>query len=119
VLLGKIVYFHHPAYTTALHDPPSPWMAWPFQSLGASIVMSGHEHLYERIQKSDGMTYIIHGLSGHPWIYSLDGCTPIPGSVVRYNDDHGVLLGVATQNQLTFCFYSLNGTIVDQFTLSH
>ncbi len=72
----KLVYFHHPPYlvvllwitsrySTALHDPLAPWMRWPFQSWGATIVMSGHEHIYERIVTTDDFMYIVNGLGGN------------------------------------------------------
>jgi hypothetical protein len=129
----KIVYFHHPPYTTAEHDPPATWMHWPFAEYGASIVLNGHEHDYERIIY-EGMTYVVNGLGGkefywnflkymlgHPWLYEITGpeCNPFPGSQVRYNGDHGAMLGFATKESIEFCFYSLENGVskIDEFQL--
>lgn len=118
--IWKIVYFHHPPYTTAEHDPPATWMHWPFAEWGASIVLNGHEHDYERIYY-ENLTYVVNGLGGHPWLYEITGpeCEPFPGSQVRYNGDHGAMVAFATKESLQFCFYSLeNGvTKVDEFEL--
>lgn len=38
-------------------------MHWPFAEWGASIVLNGHEHDYERIYYED-MTYVVNGLGG-------------------------------------------------------
>jgi len=115
----KLVYFHHSPFTTAKHDPPGIWMDLPFQKWGASAVLTGHEHTYERIFKNGTFPYVVNGLSGHPWIYEITGpdCTPEPGSRVRYNKAHGVGVGVISRKELRLCFYSVeNGiTKVDDF----
>ena len=92
-------------------------MRLPFEEWGADLVLSGHQHVYERL-KIEGLTYIINGLGGHHWIYEIQDCDMVErGSQVRYNAAHGVIVGVASQTRLAMCFYSLenNGTLVDEF----
>jgi len=117
----KVPFFHHSPFTTAHHDPPATWMRWPFQNWGASAVLSGHEHTFERIFREKTLPYVVNGLSGHPWIYEIngDGCVPVNGSVVRYDNSHGIGFGVVSRNEFRMCFYSLeNGiTKVDDFAL--
>jgi hypothetical protein len=89
-------------------------MQWPYKQWGASIVLSGHHHLYERILR-DGLTYLINGLSGsgtYPF-----GSTITAGSQVRYNDLLGAVKVEASCNQMTFEFLNYQGTRIDQFTL--
>jgi len=116
----KIVYFHHSPYTTAEHDPPATWMMWPFGDWGASAVLTGHEHTYERVMRD--IPYVVNGLGGHPYLYELSGpeCPPVKGSVVRYNDAHGIALAVVTQDEFRMCMYSTeNGiTKVDEFAFN-
>ncbi len=115
----RVVVFHHPPFSTARHDPPAAHMRLPFKAWGADLVLSGHQHVYERLEV-DGLTYIINGLGGHHWIYEIKDCDTIAaGSRVRYNAAHGVMVGVASETRLAMCFYSLekNGTLVDEFLL--
>jgi len=62
-------------------------MRWPFQEWGASVVLTGHEHVYERlgVGTSGGpgtFPYIINGLGGHSWVYDIHTCDPDPRSKV-------------------------------------
>jgi hypothetical protein len=110
----RIVYFHHPARTTARIDPPSPHMDLNFTQYRASMVMTGHEHVYERLQINQA-PYIINGLGGHPWRYTIHDCDIEPGSKVRYNDSHGALFAAVTETEIEFCFYSTKGVVIDHF----
>jgi len=114
----KIVYFHHPPYTTAQIDPPATWMTQNFSEWGASIVISGHEHTYERLSKF-GIYYVICGLGGHSWLYTIHNCDIEPGSQFRYNSFHGAILAFASPRTIDFCFYSIEnqGTLVDSFSI--
>ena len=115
----KMVVFHHPPFSTAKHDPPAIHMRLPFKEWGADLVLSGHQHVYERL-RIEGMTYIINGLGGHHWIYEVHDCETVEnGSQVRYNAAHGVIAGVASANYMAMCFYSIEneGKLVDQVLL--
>lgn len=121
----RLVVFHHPPYSTAQHDPLASWMQLPWGRWGATLVLSGHQHSYERLVV-DGTTYVVNGLGGHPWLYDLDRCEPARGSVMRYNDRHGLMVGLlsrpanasgAEPPALDVCMYSLEsgGMLVDHF----
>lgn len=117
----KLVYFHHPPFGTAQHDPLAPWMALPFKNWGATAVLSGHQHVYERLNIT-GIPYIVNGLGGHPWLYDIHNCDPAEGSQVRYNSFHGLMVGVVQPDTktATMCFYSIEngGTKVDEFNIN-
>src|SRR5438874_6051403 len=53
----KLVYFHHPAYSSGPHGPDAA-MQWPFRAWGASAVLSGHDHVYERLNVG-GLPYFV------------------------------------------------------------
>jgi tartrate-resistant acid phosphatase type 5 len=55
--------------------------------VGAQLVISGHDHTYERINH-DGITYVVNGLGGAPR-YNLGG-VPVTGSQIFFNQDHGL-----------------------------
>lgn len=110
----KIVIFHHPAYSSAQHGN-SAWMQWPFQEWGASLVMAGHDHDYERIVK-DGFPYLVNGFGGRS-LYNFVNIDP--DSRVRYNTNYGAMLLEATPLTMTLQAYSIadGGTLIDSFTL--
>jgi len=109
----KLIYFHHPPYSSGEHGSNA-WMQWPFQTWGASAVLAGHDHDYERIVIS-GFPYFVNGLGGRS-IYSFGA--PVPGSQVRYNNDYGAMLVDADESHIVFQFISRNGTVVDSFAIN-
>ncbi len=109
----KIVFMHHPAYSSGYHGSVD-WMRWPFTEWGATAVLAGHDHTYERLQV-DGMTYFVNGLGGGP-IYSFGSV--LEGSQVRYNDDYGAMLVDATPRSIRFQFITRGGTVIDDYTIS-
>jgi tartrate-resistant acid phosphatase type 5 len=100
-------------------DPPfssnggRTWMRWPFEEWGASIVVSGDAHHYERIMVNS-LPYVVNGAGGAP----LTGFgTPTTGSVVQHYAPHGAMKVVASETNITYEFWSVadGGTLVDRF----
>lgn len=109
----KIVYFHHAPFSSGLHGG-TPHMQWPFEDWGASVVISGHDHHYERLLV-DSLPYFVNGLGGGArYPISL----PVPGSQARYRARHGAMLVEATPNEITFQFIDVEGEVIDTFTLA-
>lgn len=111
--MWKVVYFHHPPYSSGPHGSTS-YMRWPFRKWGADIILSGHEHNYERLY-SDSLFYVVNGLGGKS-IYSF--LKPIPESLVRYNDNYGAMFIESTSSKMIFKFINVNGFVIDSFTIS-
>jgi tartrate-resistant acid phosphatase type 5 len=109
----KVVFFHHAPYSSGYHGSTD-WMRWPFKEWGASVVFSGHDHTYERLEVG-GLTYIVNGLGGGP-IYLFLG--QVDGSQVRYNEDYGALLVTADESGLQVQFYNRQGQLVDEIKLA-
>lgn len=109
----KLVYFHHPAYSSGPHGSTTD-MQWPFQQWGASAVLSGHDHIYERLIENN-LPYFVNGLGGAS-VYSIG--SPVAGSQVRYNADYGAMLVTADDTQLTFQFITQAGTVIDSYTIN-
>ena len=109
----KIVYMHHPPYSSSAVHGSTNYMQWDFQGWGASAVLAGHDHTYERIAVN-GFPYFVNGLGGQT-LYSFG--TPVSGSQVRYNDQYGAMLVDASAAQLTFRFIAVDGALADTFTL--
>ena len=75
----KIVVHHHPGYTSG-GERNNVYMQWPFAQWGATAVISGHDHDYERLNVN-GTPYFVNGLGGEDIVPF--GAT-IPQSQVRY-----------------------------------
>jgi tartrate-resistant acid phosphatase type 5 len=108
----KIVYMHHPPYSSGRHGNID-WMQWPFDEWGASAVLSGHDHVYERIILAD-FPYFVNGLGGYSR-YSFE--TPVEGSQVRYRENYGAMLVEAGAWTMNFQFINIDGEVIDSYQL--
>ena len=85
----KIVYMHHPPYSSSQHGS-TPGMQWPFENWGASLVLTGHDHTYERILRDDNNVTVTN--HAHSTGVVFDGTwhhfawTDDSGQVVLYID---------------------------------
>ncbi|MDH3944965.1 MAG: metallophosphoesterase [Anaerolineae bacterium] len=109
----KIVYLHTPPFSSGPHGSQLA-LQWPFREWGASAVLAGHDHTYERLL-IDGLPYFVNGLGGSPDRYSFSDT--VAGSLVRYRAVHGAMLVEADSSTLTFQFININGELIDSFTL--
>lgn len=108
----NIVIAHHPPFSSGEHGA-SEYMQWPFKKWGADVILSGHDHTYERLLV-DGLPYIVNGAGGKT-LYDFQ--TPLPESLVRYNQDYGALFVEASEATLTLKFITRTGEIIDEFNL--
>ncbi len=115
----QIVAFHHPAYTCGgyLSDPGvrARWVPL-FERHGADLVLSGHDHNYQRFAKHNGVRYVVHGGGGQE-LYSLRSCpSSYPkrqaGRAVR-----GFLYVVAKDDVLRLYAVNPSGGLVDSFRI--
>ena len=111
----RVVYFHHAPYSSAAHGNYAP-MQWPFKQWGASVVMAGHDHTYERLVV-DSLLYFVNGLGGRS-IYGFSS-NPLPESQFRYNADYGAMLVTANRDSMVFQFYNRQGELIDRAVLTN
>jgi hypothetical protein len=111
--MWKVIYFHHPPYSSGPHGSNT-YMRWPFKQWGAHIVLSGHEHNYERLY-ADSVMYFINGLGGKS-IYTF--LEPIPESIVRYCENYGAMLIESFQTELICKFINVDGVLIDSISIS-
>ena len=109
----NIVYFHHPPYSSSSVHGSEVIMQWPFKEWGADLVMAGHDHTYERLVK-DGLVYLVNGLGGKS-IYAFG--TPIPESVLRYNNNYGAMQVKSYHDSLVVKFITVTPSVRDYFIL--
>lgn len=105
-----IVVFHHPAYSSVGSTTA---MRWDFAAWGADAVISGHQHVYERIAR-DGIRYFTVGLGG------LEGstcpATRLDGSQACVGDS-GAMRVAASPAAITF-EYLVDDQVTDSVTLT-
>jgi tartrate-resistant acid phosphatase type 5 len=112
----KLVYMHHPPFSSGKHGSAL-WTQWPYREWGATAVLAGHDHHYERIMFK-GFPYFVVGLGGAK-ISKLRGKPRIPGSDVDITFDkaHGAIRVRADDLSITFTFYTHEGKPIDSLTL--
>ena len=114
----KIVLVHHPPYSSGQHGNTAstqlPYWAW-----GAHVVISGHDHNYERIFKRQGtcpaFPYIVNGLGG-VGIRAISRTEP--GSVFKYTQKYGAQLVTATPTQIKLEFITTDNVVQDSLILT-
>jgi hypothetical protein len=116
-----VAYFHHPRYSSGMHG--SQYEMQPFWDLlyaaRADLVISGHDHLYERFAPQDpegrldrrrGIRQITVGTGGAA-LYPFT--TILPNSEARNNTTHGVLAVHLGARDFQWTYIAVGGAIVD------
>jgi 3',5'-cyclic AMP phosphodiesterase CpdA len=115
----QIVAFHHPAYTCGGYfGDPSVLARWVplFERHGVDLVLSGHDHNYQRFREHRGVRYVVHG-GGGAGLYSIRSC---PGSYptrAAARQQHGFLYLVARADYLRGRAVGPSGAVADSFTI--
>jgi hypothetical protein len=108
----NVVYFHHPPYSSGMHGP-TPTMQWPFREWGADVILSGHDHNYERLRVGN-LPYLVVGSSAK--LRPIG--SPVAGSLVRDSTDVGALLIHANEKRMTLQYQLRDGRILDTLTMT-
>jgi hypothetical protein len=107
-----IPFFHHPSWSSGTHGSTLA-MQWPFHAWGADIVLSGHDHQYERLHVG-GLPYVIDGRGGSSLRVMDDR---LPTSEVAYMARYGATLGELRGEVLTLTAHTVDGVVVDTLRL--
>jgi predicted MPP superfamily phosphohydrolase len=110
----KICYFHHPLYSDGkFHGPDTDLRARIepiLQMYGVKVVLSGHEHLYERIKPQKGIYYFVLGNSGE---LRRNGLKPSSDTASSFDTDRDFMMMEIAGDQLYFQTVSRTGETVD------
>jgi predicted phosphodiesterase len=110
----KVPFFHHPLYSNGrFHGPDTDLRALLepiFGKSGVRVVLSGHEHVYERLQPQKGIHYFVVGNSGELRPHNL---RPSPEMAKGYDTDRTFMLVEITGDQFCFQVISRRGETVD------
>lgn len=106
----QVVYFHHPPYSPGPHGG-SDRMQWDFYRWGVDVVLSGHDHVYARMEHQDqeGLHYLVNGVGGRS-LYSCDQEYAQSGVALLscHDSQFGAMRCFADSSQLIMEFYSID-----------
>jgi predicted phosphodiesterase len=115
----KIAVFHHPAWTCGGHRGSSAVVAhWVplFEQYGVDLVVSGHDHNYQRFAATNGVRYLVHGGGGQE-LYAIEPC-PASYPPRRFaRAVHGFLFLRARNSVLRAYSVTRRGHIIDRVAI--
>jgi 3',5'-cyclic AMP phosphodiesterase CpdA len=115
----KIVTVHHPPYTCGGHEGSvAVRRAWLplFERYRVRLVLSGHDHNYQRFAPRRGVTYVVDG-GGGAGLYALRSCPRGYPRRVAARAEHGFLYLEASPEALSVRASTLVGATLDRFTI--
>ncbi|XXF75903.1 metallophosphoesterase [Myxococcaceae bacterium GXIMD 01537] len=125
----KVVFFHHPPWSSGEHGSQLKVRrdyAPIFEKTGVDLVLTGHDHEYERSKPMKGDAEAPAGTAGIPYLVVGSGGATLRAwaggqpswSAVRNNSDYGFLDVVVEEGTLTARMLSPTGKVFDSFTLT-
>ncbi|MEK6320119.1 MAG: metallophosphoesterase [Acidobacteriota bacterium] len=113
----KIVYFHHPPYTSRTGHGPTESMRWDFLGAKVTAVLTGHNHNYEQL-RIDCLPYFVVGSSGRQKLYAFSDQRIAEGSVSRYDENYGAMKVTASDERVVFEFFTRAGVSIDRYEVT-
>jgi predicted phosphodiesterase len=110
----KICFFHHPLYShgrTHRSDLDLRRRIEPlFIKYGVNVVLSGHDHVYERLAPQQGINYFVMGCAGELRYHDL---APSTDTAKGFDTDRAFMLIEIAGDELWFQTISRTGATVD------
>ena len=115
----KVAAFHHPPFTCGGHaGNAAVRRAWLplFQRFGVDLVLSGHDHNFQRFAARRGVRYVVHG-GGGANLYRLRRCPDWYPRRVAARSAYGFLYLLADEESLRVWALNRRGATVNTFTI--
>jgi 3',5'-cyclic AMP phosphodiesterase CpdA len=116
----KICFFHHPLYSSARTHGSETRLRAALEPLlikyNVSVVLTGHDHVYERIKPQNGIVYFVQGSAGQLREGDLRKESPLTAK--GFDTDQTFTLMEIDGDQLTFVTIARKGQIVDSGTIT-
>jgi 3',5'-cyclic AMP phosphodiesterase CpdA len=111
----KIPYFHHPLYSSGGRHGSDLGVRKTLEPLfikhGVSVVLTGHDHVYERTKPQNGIVYFVVGSGGKLRRGNLDRRSPLTAAG---NDQvQAFLAAEIAGDEMTFNAVSRTGQVLD------
>ena len=115
----KIAYFHHPLYTSARYRGLARALRLVLEPVliegDVDVVLSGHEHVYERTHPQHGISYFVSGAAGS---LRPGDVRPSPLTARAFDSDYHFMLMEISGRELYFQAISRKGETVDAGVIS-
>jgi hypothetical protein len=115
----KICFFHHPLYTSGRYRTSSRVLRLVLEPIlvagDVDVVLTGHEHFYERLQPQHGIAYFISGGAGS---LRRGDIRPSDVNARGFDRDYHFLLMEISGDSLYFQAISRTGETVDAGVLT-
>ena len=115
----KVCFFHHPLYSSAKTHGSDTQLRKAiepiFQRYGVNLVLSGHDHVYERLKPQKGIYYFVSGAGGK--LRSGDVNRNSPLTAKAFDKDMHFMLFEISGHELYFQAISRTGETVDSGVL--
>jgi len=116
----KIPFFHHPLYSSGdrhgsdlrLRNVLEPL----FVKYNVSVVLTGHDHFYERVKPQQGITYFVTGSGGQLRKGNIDRRSGITAK--GFDTDQAFMVAEIAGDEMFFNAVSRTGAIIDSGMLT-
>jgi predicted phosphodiesterase len=114
----KIVFLHHPLYTSGRYRNAARAHRLALEPIftrhGVNVVLSGHEHIYQRSELQQNILYFVSGGAGS--LRRGDG-VPAPYIARSFDDDYHFMMMEIEGDRMHFQVVSRSGDTIDAGTL--
>jgi 3',5'-cyclic AMP phosphodiesterase CpdA len=112
----KIPYFHHPPYSSGdrhgsdarLREVLEPL----FVKYNVSVVLTGHDHFYERVKPQNGIVYFVVGSGGQLRKGNLDKRSTL--TAAGNDTEQSFMVAEINEDEMTFNAVSRSGRVFDK-----
>lgn len=112
----KIAFFHHPIYSSGKTHGSDTKLRAQIEPLfvkhGVAAVLSGHDHVYERIKPQQGVQYFVCGIGGKLRSGNLDKKSPL--TAFGNDEVNGFMFVEANSQRLAFQAVDASGHVFDR-----
>jgi predicted phosphodiesterase len=110
----KICFLHHPLYSDGKYHGPDldlrAHLEPLFEKYGVDVVLSGHDHIYERIKPEHGIYYFVLGNSGELRYHDLRTSSE---TAAGFDTDRSFMVVEIAGDKFYFQTISRGGQVVD------
>jgi predicted MPP superfamily phosphohydrolase len=112
----KIAVFHHPIYSSAETHGSDLGLRRRIEPLltryGVNVVLSGHDHTYERVKPQQGVQYFVTGAGGKVRRDDINMRSPF--RAMSFDEDNHYLQMVIEDQQIGFQTITRGGAVIDR-----
>ncbi|HEX5703257.1 MAG TPA: metallophosphoesterase [Pyrinomonadaceae bacterium] len=117
----KVAFMHHPPYSSGgkhgSDDQLREVIEPIFVKYGVNVVLTGHDHFYERIKPQKGIHYFVSGAAGKLRTGDIKDGSPLTAK--GYDRDLSFMLIEVDDKQMHFQAISRTGETIDSGVINH